>query len=274
MKNLNFLAVLLVMSIALSCNDNNQANNKDRKLVKTDEDLTSIEEAIANFEKSYVEKYLSDKTDEVKLLGYKTMYLTGEGKEKFKQNYEHFKNVFDTTRGLFIAKDLSFYRVYFPMHTAIAEIDNKEYIANENGIINIPAQIQSKANSNSLNIIARVKSDKVTGCGSNIITNTKIIMNHKLTPILLNNNIYLFNMGDMDCCSTKASSTPCTQNHGSYRNCSDAFGIWGDNCVTRRDVCMDFNGPGSDCIKGPKWFFPVSDCQRAMARGHCWNEYM
>lgn len=48
----------------------------------------------------------------------------------------------------------------------------------------------------------------------------------------------------------------------------------GKYCVTRRDVCMDFNGFGSDCVKGPKTYFVGSDCQRAMLQGHCWNEIM
>lgn len=37
---------------------------------------------------------------------------------------------------------------------------------------------------------------------------------------------------------------------------------------------MDFNGYGSDCVKGPKTFFVGSDCQKAMLQGHCWNEIM
>lgn len=37
---------------------------------------------------------------------------------------------------------------------------------------------------------------------------------------------------------------------------------------------MDFNGYGSDCVKGPKTYFVGSDCQKAMLQGHCWNEIM
>lgn len=274
MKNLKFLVISLAASMILFCCQNNHVSEQDYSLAETEESLSSLDESIAIYEKAYINKYLSNETDKIKLLGYKTMYLTGEGKDKFVQNYEHYKSIFDTTRGLFIAKDFSFYRLYFPMHTAIVEINDNEYTANENGILEVSTKVRSRANLNSLKIIARVKSDRVTGCGSNIITDTKIILKNKLTPEELKNNVYSFNMGDIECCETKASSTPCTQNHGNYRNCSDAFGIWGDNCVTRRDVCMDFNGPGSDCIKGPKWFFPGSDCQKAIVRGHCWNEYM
>ena len=46
------------------------------------------------------------------------------------------------------------------------------------------------------------------------------------------------------------------------------------NCVQRKDVCMDYNGYGSDCVKGSKTYFVGSDCQRAMLQGHCWNEIM
>jgi hypothetical protein len=41
--------------------------------------------------------------------------------------------------------------------------------------------------------------------------------------------------------SGTAEQPSCIQNHGGM-NCSDAFGIWGSNCVTKRNKCMDFNG--------------------------------
>lgn len=88
---------------------------------------------------------------------------------------------------------------------------------------------------------------------------------------------YVFDLGIIECCQKETRgvrSTPCTQNHPGYANCSDAFQLWGGNCVQRRDVCMDFNGWGSDCVKGPKTYFLGSDCQKAMTLGHCWNEYM
>lgn len=157
---------------------------------------------------------------------------------------------------------------------ALVTFDNTEYAANEKGIakLSIP---KGKHGLNNLSVTGRAKSDKVTGCGSNIITPDKIILKNELVPIKSSKNVYIFDMGLIDCCESGATrSTPCTQNHGSYANCSDAFGIWGDNCVTRRDVCMDFNGYGSDCVKGPKKYFIGSDCQKAMLQGHCWNEIM
>lgn len=50
-----------------------------------------------------------------------------------------------------------------------------------------------------------------------------------------------------------------------------AFGISSDRCVIKYDRCMDYNGFGSDC-SGSHNYFLGSDCSKAMAAGHCWNE--
>lgn len=233
----------------------------------------NIQQEINDFENSYIANFSSNKVDEITMFGYKTMMLEGENKEIVKWQYKNYKKEIDDQKGIFIASDFSFYRIYFPMHTALISFENVEYAANEKGMIQLPIQ-RSKA-LNSLAITGRIKSDKVTGCGSNIITPNKIILKDALTPAEIIGNACIFNMGLIDCCESETrASVACTQNHGSYANCSDAFGIWGDNCVTRRDVCMDFNGYGSDCVKGPKTYFIGSDCQKAMLQGHCWNEIM
>ena len=271
MKKFRVLIGLLITFVVFSCSDSSHIDVESNESPKTKATLATEDEDISNFEKSYIEKYLSNKSDETKLLGYKTMLLSGEEKEIFKDIYEYNKESIDSERGVFVASDFSFYRIYFPMHTAIAELNGKEYMANENGIIKI--SVQERGNLDCLNIKARKKSDKVTGCGSNIITDTKIILQSKLVSARFAENTYIFDMGNINCCETKGGVS-CTKNHGSYANCSDAFGIWGDNCVTQRNVCMDFNGFFSDCIKGPKTYFVGSDCQRSMALGHCWNEIM
>ena len=165
------------------------------------------------------------------------------------------------------------------MHTAIISLSGAEYKANEKGIIQLPIQ-NTRANLSlaDLAVTGRIKSDKVTGCGSNIITADRIILKDKFIPTELKGNTYIFDLGLIGCCSSgQRGNASCTSNHGSYPNCSDAYGIWGDNCVTRRDVCMDFNGRGTDCVKRTEEtnpYFLGSDCQIAMIRGHCWNEVM
>ena len=235
-----------------------------------------IQDEIEKFEKSYFQNVKTKSDNQVKMFGFKTMKLEeGKDKEVVKWVSKKYQKEIAEMKGLFIASDFSFYRVYFPMHTAIIDFIGEEYKADERGVVNI-ALSKSKGDINSIAITGRVKSDKVVGCGSNIITPDKIILKDKLYPCKLVDNTLLFDMGLINCCekSGEMRSTPCTQNHRPHANCSDAFNIWGSYCVTRRDVCMDFNGFGSDCVKGPKTYFVGSDCQRAMLQGHCWNEIM
>lgn len=244
---------------------------------KENETITPIDtqKEIAEFESQYFQT-VKTRANEVKLFGFKTMSLS-EGKERevVKWVYKKYKREIDQMKGIFIASDFSFYRIYFPMHTAIVNYMDKEYKANANGIVELP-RTQTRGNINSIEIIGRVKSDKVAGCGSNIITSDKIILKEPLIASKSDSGMLLFDMGPINCCekSTSMNRTPCIENHRPHANCSDAFGIWGVHCVTDRGVCMDFNGWGSDCTKGPKTYFLGSDCQVAMMRGHCWNEIM
>lgn len=234
-----------------------------------------IQKEISAFESQYFQT-VKTRTNEVKLFGFKTMNLSeGKDREVVKWVYTKYKKEIDQMKGVFIASDFSFYRIYFPMHTAIVNYMGKEYKANANGIVELP-RTQTRGSINSIEIVGRIKSDKVAGCGSNIITPDKIILKEKLIASKSDEGMLLFDMGPINCCekSTSMNKTPCIENHRPHANCSDAFGIWGVNCVTDRGVCMDFNGWGSDCTKGPKTYFLGSDCQVAMMRGHCWNEIM
>jgi hypothetical protein len=64
----------------------------------------------------------------------------------------------------------------------------------------------------------------------------------------------------------------CYENHGS-KTCSDAFGIHEGRCSYIWGVCMDYNGPGTDCTNSARNFIG-SDCFYAVANFHCWNEIM
>lgn len=268
-------ALSVSMFMGSCTSEENQPQVGKAQMVHDTRGITSeIQQEITNFEASYINQSTTGNSTEIGVFGYKTMMLEGKNKDVLKWVYENYKKEIDEQKGIFIASDFSFYRLYFPLHTAIADFAGKEYNANEKGIVILPVQ-HTRASMDNLTVIGRIKSDKVTGCASNIITDNKILLKDRLVPAELQNNAYIFDMGLMDCCESGAKgSASCTQNHGSYANCSDAFGIWGDNCVTDRNVCMDYNGYGSDCVKGPKTYFIGSDCQIAVIRGHCWNEIM
>lgn len=234
-----------------------------------------VQQEINKFEDTYF-KQMNVEGNSLTMIGYRTMPLSGKDKEVVMWQSEKYKMEIEKSKGIFIASDFSFYRVYFPMHTAIVDVNGKEYKADEIG--NVHGIQLTRATPSEIAIIGRVKSEKVAGCSKNIILPNKILLKSKLTPKENKESFCVFDLGTIECCQNEtraiASSTPCTQNHPGYANCSDAFALWGDNCVQRRDVCMDFNGWGSDCVKGPKTYFLGSDCQKAMALGHCWNEYM
>lgn len=273
-----FLFVLGFTTLLVACSEestdkvNNVINSSS---IKEQVQITpKVQQEINKFEETYF-KQMNVTDNSVTMVGYRTMPLSGKNKEVVKWQFEKYKKEIEKSKGIFIASDFSFYRIYFPMHTAIVDINGKEYKANEVG--SIRGMQLTRATPSSIAIIGRVKSEKVAGCSKNIILPNKILLKSKLIPTENKKGFYVFDLGIIECCQKEtrgARSTPCTQNHPGYANCSDAFQLWGGNCVQRRDVCMDFNGWGSDCVKGPKTYFLGSDCQKAMTLGHCWNEYM
>lgn len=79
-----------------------------------------------------------------------------------------------------------------------------------------------------------------------------------------------------------ATNNGCAANHGG-ENCSIAYGInydaatglYSGSCSSHFDagICMDYNGPFSDCNRAHRvFFFLGSDCSKAVAMGNCWNE--
>lgn len=276
---IKFLFVLGFATLLVGCSE--ESSSEVNRVVDSSSTMEqvqitpTVQQEINKFEDTYF-KQMNVQEKSLTMVGYRTMPLSGKNKDVVKWLSEKYKKEIENSKGIFIASDFSFYRIYFPMHTAIVNINGKEYKTNEAG--NVQNIQLTRSTPSGIAIIGRVKSEKVAGCSNNIILPNKILLKSKLTPIENKKGFYVFDLGTIECCQNKtraaARSTPCTQNHPGYANCSDAFALWGDNCVQRRDVCMDFNGWGSDCVKGPKTYFLGSDCQKAMALGHCWNEYM
>ena len=74
--------------------------------------------------------------------------------------------------------------------------------------------------------------------------------------------------------TTNSTFARSIKNVGKYNNnCTVAFSLSSANCVIKYDTCMDYNGWGSNC-SGSNTYFLGSDCSKAMALGHCWNEVM
>lgn len=290
-NKINIVSVVFLAATLYSCSAQDESLNlaKFQNSVQTNSQIADSTTATSNdiafsdeirsFEENYTKSMGSNSGNSVLLFGYKTMNVTGKDKEVLEWQCRKYKKEIEEQKGIFVAPDYSFYRIYFPMSDAIVNFNETEMHANAKGIVALTKAVSSyKSSHDSISIVGRVKTDGVSGCGSNLILKDKILLKTHLHPSHSTNNFsYVFDMGAICCGESRSvarSQASCTVNHLPYKNCSDAFMIWGNNCVQRKDVCMDFNGYGSDCVKGPKTYFVGSDCQKAMLQGHCWNEIM
>ena len=288
LKNLSTLsAIVIIVAIA---NELTSCQQDDIGTVSYSSDFTA-------FEKEFAKSLSSDK-DIVRLIGFKTYTISSSEKEHFieivsqhGEELEHYNTIF--------SNDFSFYRIYFALHTAIVEYDGKTYTADERGLVLIP----DLKDISTIKVIGRKRSEFVHGTGSNIIEKDRILLKNEFKQEVrdgvklgysIDENTCVFDFHALisknemyeSCCSTTATGTPrlkshnevggvtlhgasCVQNHGGM-NCSDAFGLWGANCVQKKNRCMDYNGWGTDC--SGSGYFLGSDCYKAMAHFHCWNE--
>ena len=246
-----------------------------------------IVESISRYEESFKER--SDSSyNGIFLVGYKTIPIPPAEQEEFMVKYCLYEDDYRKESNLYYSPDGSFLRVYFPMHTAIASVNGKNFFADENGYIEIPF---SKSKDLKIKIVGRLMSDVVRGTGTNKIKNGQIKLKNNLNAIRVVDNMFFFDTGERiysygsPCCPSgrtiiKSSSEPssceedkvsCYQNHNNM-NCSITFNINEGRCEFDSIVCMDYNGLHTDCINGKLSNFPKSDCYMAVKRGHCWNE--
>ncbi|MDR3267198.1 MAG: hypothetical protein LBT24_06495 [Tannerella sp.] len=130
-----------------------------------------VDEKISLFEKNYAATLSSDKK-EIKLIGFITIPIEPENREKFKnlaKNDEFNKNTY-------FADDYSFCRTYYMFHTAIIDYNGVQYTANEKGIVSIPGSVDI----GKIKIIGRKRSETVRGTGTNIIEGEKILFKEGL----------------------------------------------------------------------------------------------
>jgi hypothetical protein len=133
-----------------------------------------LTDELSLFEKKYAATLSSDE-QAVKLIGFKTVQVEQELRAKIRENMDSIAKM-DMSNNIYFAKDYSYYRMYFPIHTAIINYNNVNYTANEKGIVLIP----DLGDVDKIKIIGRKISETVKGTGSNIIDGDKILLKNEL----------------------------------------------------------------------------------------------
>ena len=138
-KNYLFCFAVVGMLSFFSCSSDQDVMKESLEARNlSDSTNINIQDEIENFEKSYFQNVKTRSNNQVKMFGYKTMKLEeGKDKEVVKWVSKNYQKEIAEMKGLFIASDFSFYRVYFPMHTAIVDFMGEEYKADEQGVIDL-----------------------------------------------------------------------------------------------------------------------------------------
>lgn len=230
-----------------------------------------------DFEVSFTATLDYEPSENVKLIGYKTIYLPPEEVEEINVHYQENLDEWIKITNIYYDPHNGSLRVYFPVENALVEHGVDIHEATHTGGLNITIHTD-------IAVIGREQTEYIRGVSSNIIRDGIIYLADKKYPHHQFENIYVFDFGEKSLDHhyhegiherRDEGHTSCMNNHGGP-NCSDKFNIHNGRCPARHDVCVDYNGFWTDCHKGgSRWRnFPGSDCFDALSRGHCWNEIM
>ncbi len=252
-------------------------------------------------EQQYVESLNFPSDANVKLIGFKTVYIDHESLERFNEFYYENQAAIDELHGRFYNPLKGEYRTYFPLKEGIIAVDGHEYQANDRG----DAMVDAQVNLADAQVVGRIKTKAISGVPSNIVTENRILLR---TPVqasyTLSDNVVVFDFGRKDISNhdhhgghdasnpvpvvieegEEGGKVSCMANHvtpaGVAQNCTTAgLTVPQGRCPFNPAVCMDYNGWFTDCVNyaggwGKYSNFIQSDCDVALANGNCWNEIM
>jgi hypothetical protein len=262
MKTAGLIVPLLLV---MSC-------RKDKEVIMQQPVKTDV----VAFERAYINTLNYSSDNSIRLIGYKKIKISPAELPEFTQLYENNK---DKMRNYFYDEAEGAIRIYFPVEAALVENNNALTEASSIGELNVS---NMQTDMPQLTIIGRKQTALVTGVEGNIIKDGIIYLSQKNSSDHHFGNTYVFDFGYKMMMShdhhhganAAMEKAACMNNHGGYRNCSTAFGIYMGRCTFVWNVCMDYNGWFTNCVNG-KWSnFPGSDCDYALGSGHCWNEVM
>lgn len=276
---INVLSLLLGLFLT-SCSSKESDMFSFNKNERVEYLSASEKEQVIEFESKYVSTCCNktrSQSDGIVLIGYKTVSYHGEDSVYVNKLWDYYRKQIDAT-GYTLTLDGKV-RIYFRMKDAIILVDGKKYIADSTGVIH-----NVDVNENSvLEAVGSVK--------SNYSVQTTFAQSYKHEKLYIDQLSVIFDLGERKTCcahckmikktksaSDESSSTgeinvSCIRNHPGFPNCTKAFNITTERCQFKSDRCMDYNGFGTDC-SGSHLYFVGSDCSKAMALFHCWNELM
>ena len=286
------MCTVFVLSIFLMLNcqrDENVDVSVDQPSTKTSPTQLQnrAREIVHSKESEFVQSLGFSEGADVKLIGFKTIYIDDESVSDFNHFFFDHRETYDTIKGFHYDPEKAEMRIYFPVNGAIIKSGIAQYETSAIGDV----QLGSNADIASFKVIGRKRTDRVVGVRANIIRNDTIFLAQSVgVDHLIDNNVLVFDFGEKmlhnhhgmiwkDGKAVSPRAIPCYQNHGGMI-CTYVTGIHNLNCpILSNTVCMDYNGHVTDCVNyssGWKRFrnFAGSDCQIATSRGYCWNEYM
>jgi hypothetical protein len=224
----------------------------------------------------------------VKLVGCKKISVPHDGVEAFEEGWYANLHEYEKLGRHFYDASNRELRIYFPVENALVKHGGKLLEANELGEFELEDLDGDYA------VLGRYQTDSIRGVDANIIKDGVIYLAKKVSPYRRVGNVFMYDFGykDLDdhdndhendddgmrkrCDEIGCPNQGCVKNHGG-ENCSKKFNIYENRCPFRSDVCMDFNGWFSDCVRhtdkvGRLLRFPGSDCDYSMGQGHCFNE--
>jgi len=229
-----------------------------------------------SFEERYVDTLdykLPNNT--IKLIGYKRIKVPAEEVTDFEDYYSKNYDEYQKVGSHFYDPITAELRIYFPVAAALLEHDGVLIEASDLGEFEIDHVKGDYA------VVGRKKTDHVHGVEGNIIKDGIIYLAEKAYPERKMGKTYVYDFGyktlhhhhSLDK-RDESAKKGCLANHAG-RNCSDTYNIHMGRCPDRHDMCMDYNGYFTKCVKADRTaHFIGSDCQVSLARGHCWNEVM
>jgi len=248
-----------------------------------------VKRQLGSFEGRYIDKMnYKFHNQTVKLIGYKKIKLSPAKIDTFEDLYfKHYAELQKSHAHFYDEASMEL-RIYFPVAGALVEHGGSMLEANELGEFDVDFVDGDYA------VLGRKQTDDIRGAPGNIIKNGTIYLADKVYPThqIGKVNVYDFGYKSLDhghdhqlsergvANTTAPQKAQCMTNHGGP-NCSDKFNIYQGRCPRKHNVCMDYNGYITDCIKRSDDLDPVkilhfmgSDCYTALANSHCWNEIM